>query len=77
MRPGITDDYYDILGLPQTASKDDINERFKRLILERHLDSGVGVAGATADFQWVGEKQVHPYQCLHTNIASSNPLATY
>lgn len=50
----VTDDYYKILGITQSAGKDAIRASYKRLALKYHPDRNSNNPQATAQFQLVG-----------------------
>ncbi|KAF3159228.1 hypothetical protein TWF788_003957 [Orbilia oligospora] len=52
--------YYEILGVPETASPDESRRAWKRRALEIHPDRNVGDLGATGAFQKLQEA----YECL-------------
>ncbi|XP_074317072.1 DNAJ protein JJJ1 homolog isoform X1 [Silene latifolia] len=56
--------YYEVLGLPQSCTPDEIRSSYKKLALQRHPDkliqSGVATSDATASFQ----ELVHAYEVL-------------
>lgn len=56
--------YYEVLGLPQSCTQDEIRSAYKKLALQRHPDklvqAGVSAADATAAFQ----ELVHAYEVL-------------
>lgn len=50
----ISDNYYTVLGISATATREQIKDTYKRLAVERHPDKNLAdVAGATAAFQKV------------------------
>ncbi|KAH9609492.1 hypothetical protein KSS87_018705 [Heliosperma pusillum] len=56
--------YYEVLGLPQSCTQDEIRSSYKKLALQRHPDkliqSGVATSDATSSFQ----ELVHAYEVL-------------
>lgn len=48
-------DYYAILGVPKTASKDEIKKAYRALVLKYHPDKNPGNAAAEASFKEVAE----------------------
>jgi len=51
----VTDDYYAILEVHQTASATDIKKSFRRLAILRHPDKNQNKPDATASFQLVSD----------------------
>ncbi|KAK6497294.1 hypothetical protein TWF506_004767 [Arthrobotrys conoides] len=56
--------YYEILGVPVTASSDEIRTAWKRRALEVHPDKNVGASGATGAFQKLQEA----YECFIDSV---------
>lgn len=52
--PGNQENYYEILGVPMSASADDIRKAYRRLALLNHPDKNQGDPGAGARFQKIG-----------------------
>jgi curved DNA-binding protein CbpA len=56
----VTDDYYEILGVQQSAGKDAIRASYKRLALLHHPDRNPNNPKATAQFQLVSHLNAKP-----------------
>jgi hypothetical protein len=68
-----TDDYYDILGVPDTATIEAIKASYKRLALDRHPDKNPNNPGATAAFQLVGQL-LSPFTNIIKNTIDSSQI---
>jgi preprotein translocase subunit Sec63 len=53
------DDYYAILGVPHTASPEDIKTSYRKLAMALHPDKNINKPDATASFQRVCEFPKH------------------
>lgn len=55
MAGAATRDYYEVLGVPETASSDDIKKAYRKLAKKYHPDANQGDAAAAERFKEVGE----------------------
>jgi molecular chaperone DnaJ len=55
MPPATTRDYYQLLGVPETASSDDIKKAYRRLAKKYHPDANSNDAQAAERFKEIGE----------------------
>lgn len=67
----IADDYYDILGISNTATIEIITSSYRRLALDRHPDKNPNNPGATAAFQLVGQLPL-PFANIIRNTIDSD-----
>ena len=56
----VTDDYYDILEISQTATLEIIRKSYRRLAIARHPDKNPNKPDATAAFQSVSGTRSRP-----------------
>ncbi|KAL6902612.1 DnaJ domain-containing protein [Trichoderma evansii] len=79
----VTDDYYEILGVLQSAGKDDIRASYKRLALLHHPDRNPNNPEATAQFQLIeaaystlfDPKRRHKYDLDYASIRAQHAKA--
>ncbi|KAK4495977.1 hypothetical protein PRZ48_013245 [Zasmidium cellare] len=81
----ITDDYYAVFGLPQTASIEEIKDRYRLLTRQRHPDKNGGTPEATAAFQLLNnanetlrdaQKRDHYDKCIWPKVKRTNTTSS-